>query len=140
MTTTENLQAAADSVTWDQPICYVLFAMSHPDVWPDMVDDDHGAALDEDAVRRDHTEAIHLNQIKHFQTIRDRIGYRHPAPDSAVIDVLHLHAIVEDLRRVPAVTPVPGCSDPRHDHGPIPDVDTASWAGKPGMAAYSERA
>ncbi len=131
MTTTENFQAAADSVTWDQPICYVLFAMSHPDVWPGMVDDDHGAALDEDAVRRDHTEAIHLNQIKHFQTVRDRISYRHPAPDSAVIDVLHLHAIGEDRRR-----------DRQNARaaGPIPDADTAAWAGKPGMAAYSERA
>ena len=64
-----------------------------------------------------HAEAIRINQIKHFQTMRDRISHLHPAPDSAVIDVLHMHAIVEDRRRARRDARA-ACSDPTHNHGP----------------------
>jgi hypothetical protein len=51
MTTTENLQAAADSVTWNQPLAYVRYAMAHPAEWPLIIENCHKAALTEDARR-----------------------------------------------------------------------------------------
>jgi hypothetical protein len=70
-------------------------------------------------VLADHVEAIRLNQIKHFQTIRDRIRTtRLPSDDRSIVDVLHLHAIVEDRRRTRLARPTAVLAPQIHPVGP----------------------